>query len=514
MKHATEEEIMNYKFETDNDERQTIEHSDRLKHYDFFMSDNYNTVEKQRFESGKLHSYPDFKVKQNHEDNNRQRSNSHIVNDNNFNIDKFKVARPSNDDSDLDVELEADSKQILDFQNSLNFKNLPKGVFQSLPNFNKNEVVFEARKLSSNNQMIKVNEFNKSDEIKQVKMQNYELKLEIDEYNSKLDDKDKEIFDYQTKNDLLEKDLEFYKTKIVDLKSKYSGEIGDKDRYISNMKIDINKQNDMIFQLRDENSIYKSQLDNMRNELSNYKNEASNNNDKIKDLQHMIYKLEKENMELKSKPQTDINSIKQNYDNLKLNYIDLKNQHELLNIKFQNLSDENFNIKRNTIYLEKEMKMKEETIDKLKSNILDYDRDSNDSRKNYPKYVKSARKSLEPHRLDTSNDIKRMSTTTIEDSIYLQTSSRKSDNQINILPSQKSIVEKENKILEIETYLYTFQQEREKIRSDFNKMPEFPKNKAIILKKKDLELSINELTQNITKLKVELKSLNALNRDY
>jgi hypothetical protein len=45
-------------------------------------------------------------------------------------------------------------------------------------------------------------------------------------------------------------------------------------------------------------------------------------------------------------------------------------------------------------------------------------------------------------------------------------------------------------------------------------MPEFPKNKAMILKKKDIELNIDNLTQNITKLKTDLRDLNALNRDY
>ncbi len=141
--------------------------------------------------------------------------------------------------------------------------------------------------------------------------------------------------------------------------------------------------------------------------------------------------------------------------------MELKNQYELLNLKFQNLHEENFNLKRNSIYLEKELKMKEDMIEKLKNNILENDRNNDDSRKNYNKYIKCARRSVEIRRLDTSSDNKRINTT-IEDSVYLQTSSRK-ENHINILPSQKIIVEKENKILEIETQLYTLQQEREKV---------------------------------------------------
>lgn len=45
-------------------------------------------------------------------------------------------------------------------------------------------------------------------------------------------------------------------------------------------------------------------------------------------------------------------------------------------------------------------------------------------------------------------------------------------------------------------------------------MPEFPKNKAQILKKKNLELTSAEFNQDINKLKCELRELNAVNRDF
>ena len=69
--------MLNYKFETEYDEKHTIEHNNHnhiptnkkdIKPYDFFMSDNYDT-ESKKFKSGKLHSYPDLKVKQNYEEN-------------------------------------------------------------------------------------------------------------------------------------------------------------------------------------------------------------------------------------------------------------------------------------------------------------------------------------------------------------------------------------------------------------------------------------------------------------
>jgi hypothetical protein len=45
-------------------------------------------------------------------------------------------------------------------------------------------------------------------------------------------------------------------------------------------------------------------------------------------------------------------------------------------------------------------------------------------------------------------------------------------------------------------------------------MPEFPKQKAQILKKKNHELTISDYNQQINTLKAELRELNALNRNY
>ena len=56
---------------------------------------------------------------------------------------------------------------------------------------------------------------------------------------------------------------------------------------------------------------------------------------------------------------------KQNYDLIKNNYYDIKNQYDLLNIKYQTLSDENFNFKRDKLLYEKELKTKNQMIQNL-----------------------------------------------------------------------------------------------------------------------------------------------------
>ncbi len=52
------------------------------------------------------------------------------------------------------------------------------------------------------------------------------------------------------------------------------------------------------------------------------------------------------------------------------------------------------------------------------------------------------------------------------------------------------------------------------MQNELSRMPEHPKQKAQILKKKDQELAISDYNQKINKIKVELRELNALNRDY
>ena len=45
-------------------------------------------------------------------------------------------------------------------------------------------------------------------------------------------------------------------------------------------------------------------------------------------------------------------------------------------------------------------------------------------------------------------------------------------------------------------------------------MAEFPKQKAQILKKKELEQTINQFNLDINNIRQELREINALNRNY
>jgi hypothetical protein len=86
-------------------------------------------------------------------------------------------------------------------------------------------------------------------------------------------------------------------------------------------------------------------------------------------------------------------------------------------------------------------------------------------------------------------------------------------NNLNILPSQVNNIKYENRVLEIENKIVKVQKERDQIQIEIEKMPEFPKTKVQILKKKNLEASIGEFNKEITKLKLDLKDINHLIKD-
>ena len=78
----------------------------------------------------------------------------------------------------------------------------------------------------------------------------------------------------------------------------------------------------------------------------------------------------------------------------------------------------------------------------------------------------------------------------------------------DIFPSQKEQILKESKILEIETALYKLQKERDKLNDDLSKIPEFPKKKDQINKRRSLELVIDDYNSKINKHKQKLRELN------
>ena len=94
------------------------------------------------------------------------------------------------------------------------------------------------------------------------------------------------------------KDIEFYKSKSIEMKSlisKQQSELNDKDQYIENIKIDIQKHEERINDITQENISYKSQIENIKSEFNNFRNEANKKSERINEMQQKLFLLEQEN---------------------------------------------------------------------------------------------------------------------------------------------------------------------------------------------------------------------------
>lgn len=276
---------------------------------------------------------------------------------------------------------------------------------------------------------------------------------------------------------------------------------------------------------------------------SNIRTELNRKLEKINEQQQKIFQLEQELFEFRSKSNGEsqaMKELKNNYDNLKSGNMELKNQIELLNMKYQSLTDENFSLKRDLIFLEKEIKNKEGIIDRLRNELLESNKKaySNDYYTN--KYSNEGSSSLNKDRnnyntnygttsLKLTNEISRKSEDQSKpenrrgvpqnNNATAKTASKKNyynesvTNDLGVLPSQMKTVKNENKILETENKIVKMQKEREQIQAELEKMPEFPKTKVQILKKKDLEATISTYSKEIARMKQDLKEMNQLLRE-
>lgn len=341
---------------------------------------------------------------------------------------------------------------------------------------------------------------------KQLEKDNIELKEKISEVNNR-------ILQIQSSNDKKSKELQKKNDKLT---------------------LYINKYDSLI----QENQALTTKIENMQIDINIEKNDGNKKTEKISELQKKISALDQDHrdllkiIELES---TIFKETKQNYELFKGNYIEIKNQYDLLNIKYQSISDENFNYKRDLLLYEKELKNKNEMIDKLRNNLLDnakyalnndsnlYSRldthnstvtnanmntntntnlnptvgirDDNHSKSQSPNrknnYLKNAKKNKGGHSTNKSLE---------KQNENIQDNSNKEDNKI---------LTKSQQVKFIEIKISKLNKERNNINNDLNKLPVHPKKKNAIEQKKEMEIKIEQLGSDLVKLMLEMKRLKA-----
>lgn len=264
----------------------------------------------------------------------------------------------------------------------------------------------------------------------------------------------------------------------------------------------------------------KGDIDTLKFEITEKNEQIREFQQKIKELQQInknkeeeLIKIKDDNTKNKQIKKKDINEkeieeANKKYENLNIQYNDIKTKFDQAIIKIQKLTEENYSLKKTLILSSTPTiippnvntsinitSFQSENLSSSPQKSLKNNLDTN-------QYIKLSnnQNNLSQSRSISNITGKKYRKSTINDKTFTTT--------MDIFPSQKEQILKESKILEIETALYKLQKERDKLNDDLSKIPEFPKKKDQINKRRSLELLINEYNSKINKHKQNLRELN------
>ena len=199
---------------------------------------------------------------------------------------------------------------------------------------------------------------------------------------------------------------------------------------------------------------------------------------------------------------------KENYTMIKNNYNDIKNQYDLLNIKYQTLSDENYNFRRDKMLYEKEIKTKNIMIENLLHSKTYINQNS----------LKEAIDKLEIKKVDeVEND-------------YFYTSKEKNHidkiNNINKKNNEKEIIivnkAKDEDKQKFDEYGFDeliskrdeLMRERKNTTNEYYKIPTKNANSSQIKKRNELEIKLDQINNDLAKVRIRINILKNSNKIY
>ena len=271
------------------------------------------------------------------------------------------------------------------------------------------------------------------------------------------------------------------------------------DLFYPNKKI-TNKNNYTNILL--ENDINKKQLEEMQKELTVQKNEMDEKNQKINLLQNMNNNLKQEMNKLQENfenERIDNTQNRKNYAMIKTCYNDIKNQYDLLNMKYMTLNDENFNFRRNKELYERQLQLKNEMIENLIENKTNLQK-------------QKVKNQLNKINFSTKNSHK-IITTFLQNNNKEDKKLEEKNNDIN------NIKEKNNSINNIDYNKYNklsfpelqckrdeLTKERKDINNIYSKIPLKTYNKEINNKRNNLEKRLQEINCELMLVKLSIKN--------
>ena len=251
-----------------------------------------------------------------------------------------------------------------------------------------------------------------------------------------------------------------------------------------------------------ENDINKKQLEEMQKELTVQKNEMNEKNQKINLLQNMNNNLKQEMNKLQENfenERIDNTQNRKNYAMIKTCYNDIKNQYDLLNMKYMTLNDENFNFRRNKELYERQLQLKNEMIENLIENKTNLQK-------------QKVKNQLNKINFSTKNSHKIITT-------FLQNNNKEDKKLEEKNNDIKNIKEKNNSINNIDYNKYNklsfpelqckrdeLTKERKDINNIYSKIPLKTYNKEINNKRNNLEKRLQEINCELMLVKLSIKN--------
>ena len=247
-----------------------------------------------------------------------------------------------------------------------------------------------------------------------------------------------------------------------------------------------------------ENDINKKQLEEMQKELNEQKNEMDEKNQKINLLQDMNNNLKQEMNKLQENfenERIDNTQNRKNYAMIKTCYNDMKNQYDLLNMKYMTLNDENFNFRRNKELYERQLQLKNEMIENLIENKTNLQK-------------QKVKNQLNKINFSTKNSHKIITTFLQNNQKEDKKLEEKNNNAVNKENNNAIDYNKYDKLSfpELQCKRDELTKERKDINNIYSKIPLRTYNKDIINKKNELEKRLKEINCELMLVKLSLKN--------
>ena len=323
---------------------------------------------------------------------------------------------------------------------------------------------------------------------------------------------------------LEEEDIEMsYLNKLSKLK-------GENEKYIQEIKslkeqIEIKNTNEInnkskIESLNFEYEILEKKYNDLKVKFMSKENEEKDINDVKCELKKKEEKCN-EYMNQIEKLQNEINELKNVYNEnkcalreAKTNYESIKNQYDLLLLKSQTLTDENFALKRELLlYTEKhttpsckERCENNNEKNETKNILMQFKTKSQkiENTQNETNGITHSRRRQIVNNQNDSSGVSSLLSFTNEPRIeQKKIEKHKSFCEIN----KNDLIEKESEVIQLEKELLSYQQQKNKFEDELNKFPEYPKQKSVLISKRNVQNEIDILNTKINTLRTQLREI-------